>query len=436
MTAEFSFTNFLNSNSNYSASPSSRSSMRGASDSQKKFYLDLCERKRVRPSDVNAFTFDQISKEIEELQKRPDPASIRQIDKIKELVAELIELGADLKPMSETELAVLTGGRDGTASSLIESLFAMRTQLNEIAPATSAQIQIICEWFLCPAIPFEDFGIEKKVYLDKLSAYCSDSDNPEILEKRAWRLMTPTEFANQIKSKMTKRVASKFIDDYRAEFYEWRKTRVTKQQVEYIRELEKRLSNTHVPREVEWAIVDGELQQVTRPSTRMDYNPVAYTPLEDMQLAQMSYEQGSEWIDKLKGEVARKNSYKSMYNEESVFGENQQNFEDNRKATTQYDAKLKEYNALNDLIFSIEAILGYTNEEAHQIAGVIFKEGTAHKDADSFILSAEDKMFLKEFFMSTVTADPNKDEPRWRSEMARIFNMCEDIPVALEILAS
>lgn len=42
--------------------------------------------------------------------------------------------------------------------------------------------------------------------------------------------------------------------------------------------------------------------------------------------------------------------------------------------------------------------------------------------------------YLGNFFMATVTIDPRKNQTKWASQMARIFNMCEEVPVALRIL--
>lgn len=433
--SNFSFTSFLNnngaSNNGNGGGYRGNTALSKPTPNQVRFYNDLCERKRITPKSINSFTFDQLAKEIEEMRKMPDPASQRQIDKIRELEKEIIELGGDLKPISQAVLNSLTGGREGTASSLIQSLFDMRTNMNEVAPPSDAQVQIIVEWFLCPAINFEQFGITKRVYLDHLNSYSTDVDSPDVLEKRLWRSVTPTEFAEQIKKKMTKKEASRFIDDNRGTFYEWRKTRITSQQVNYIRELEKRLSNIETPKQVEWAVVDGEIVQITNTKHKGEYYAEGYTPFSDMQLAQMSYEEASEWIDRLKYEISLKNSgYQSMHNEEEVYGDNQQNFEDNRKAKNEHDARTEEFNKLNDLIFALEAILGYEDMDAHNAVQEIILDGVDSRQALAH------KSYLKNFFMNTVTADRNKDEDAWTQQMARIFNMCEEVPTALEILAT
>lgn len=450
MTA-FSFTSFLQSNGGNNNNGGSRGGNGGGrlnkpSERQIKFYYDLCERKKVTRKDITQFSFEQLGKEIDELQKRPDPASDRQITKIRELEQEIISLGGDLKPIGDDVINSLTGGREGTASSFIQALFDMRSNMNIIAPPTDAQLKILVEWYLCPDIPFESFSSEE-VFPMKNGANVAESQTITVEINRGidlgngqWRHMTPNEFAEEIKSKMTKRQASKFIDDYRGSFYDWKKTRITEQQIKYIRELEMRLANISAPKAVEYAIVDGEVQEIR--NTTVDYNaewnPMAYEPADELALAQLSFEEASQWIDQLKSEVDRANRYQSMYNEEELFGSAQQDFEErnlvkgeNRRIRDEHDSLTDEYNKLNDLIFAVEAILGYEDMQAHEYA----KESLLNQDVSSE-MNKEYRDYLKNFFMNTVTVDKEKDNKRWTSQMARIFNMCEDVPVALEILAS
>lgn len=440
--SNFSFTSFLNNNNGGTNGSSAYS--RPASENQKKFYFDLCERKRIAPKNINGFTFDQLRKEIEELQMRPDPASERQIAKIKELQDEIIKLGGDLKPIGDDVIARLTGGRDGNASALIQKLFDMRTKMNVIAPPTDAQLQIMVEWYLCPDVPFEEFSSEE-VFAMEHGANENQSRTITISIKRRvelggglWRHMTPNEFAEALKKSMTKKQASKFIDDYRGVFYDWKKTRITQPQINYIRELELRLANVETPRAVEFAIVDGEMQQITNNSVDYDgdWNPMAYEPMDELVLMQMSADDATNWINQLKSEVGRRNAYESMYNEEEVYGTSQQDFEEtqlvrgeNRRVKNAHDAKHDEWRKLNDLIYSLEAIAGYKSDEIHDMVQELVIDEV---DSDKAL---EYKYRMKEFFMSTVTADPTKDRKRWESEMARVFNMCEEVPVALEILA-
>lgn len=448
--ANFSFTSFLSSNGGSSATQGNTARrLSQPSEKQKSFYFDLCDRKKISRKDITQFTFDQLGKEIEQLQKLPDPASERQVAKIRELEKEIIALGGDLNPIGDAVINALSGGREGTASSLIQSLFDMRTALNQVAKPTDPQLGIMVEWYLCPDIPFESFSSEE-VYAMKSGANMSESMTVTIeiprridLGDGLWRHMTPDEFASAIKERMTKRQASKFIDDYRAVFYDWKKTRITSQQVNYIRELELRLANISTPKAVEFAVVDGEVQEIR--NTTVDYNaewnPMAYEPMDELSLAQFSYEQASQWIDQLKSELT--NKPKTLHNEEEVYGQAQQQFEEknlvrgeNNRVRNEHDAKTDEFNKFNDLLFAVEAILGYGDDEVHEYATELMLD--ANVDSNAIL---ERKQYIKNFFMSTVTIDPNKtgitpaEQKRWESQMARIFNMCDEIPVALEILA-
>lgn len=444
--SNFSFTSFLNnkgsnnSSNNYNRGTSAH--VRKPSPNQVKFYYDLCERKRVNRKDINQYTFDQLGEEIQALQAMPDPASERQLEKIKELQNEIIANGGDMKPMSDAVLNSLTGGREGSASSLIQTLFDMRAELNINAPVTEAQLKILVEWFLCPDVPFEEFSSEE-VYAKKYGANQAESQTVTIsIQRRVdlgngeWRLMLPSEFAEEISSKMTKKQASKFIDDYRGAFYDWRKTRITSQQIKYIRELETRLANVSKPSAHEWVMVDGEYQQVTKDhDLNADWNPTAYTPFDELQLAQMSAETASDWIDQLKSEVARKNAYQEGYDQHGDYNyaqaqvnDYQDTMEKNRQAKSLADAKVSEFNKLNDLIYAVESILGYNNDEIHDMVQEFIME-----DIDSSKMH-DYKMRIREFFASTVTANQDTEYAKWASQMARIAGMCEDVPVAMEIL--
>lgn len=427
----FSYTSFLSNTNNQGNSYSQGTNAQGRkpSDAQVKFYNDLCERKGKTPADIAQFNHITLGDAINELQKLPDGASARQKEKIVDLQKELVELGSDINPITDEVMQSLTGGRNGSASALINKMMTMRTELNETASPSQPQLQILVEWFLCPDIPFEEFNVSKKIYLERLGAVSSDNAQ-EVMERRLWRLATPDEFANSIKNNMTKRQASKFIDDHRGSFYEWRQTRTTQKQMEYIRELESRLADTYVPAPVEFAVVDGELVEIRTVPVKAQYSSPAYEPLAEIQLAQMSYEQASEWIDRLKSEVARKNDYQPMYNEADVFGDNQQEFENNRHASDEESARALEMKKFHDLIFAVEAMTAVKSDEIHDMANELVLEAMHEEQHEEY------KMRLRDFFLSTVTADRSKDEMKWAKEMARIYGMCEDVPLALSILPS
>lgn len=418
--SNFSFTSFLNGNvqNNYQRTYGNTARVSAPTQKQIDYYLDLCQRKKIRPKDINKFTFEALGKEIEQIRQLPDPASERQIEKIKQLWQEINNLGENLKPFSDEFLNSLTGGATGTASQLIETLMKKRMELNEVAPPSDAQLQIIVEWFLCPDIPFENYDIQKKVILD--STYEKDG---EVLNH--WRYMTPDEFANEVKSKMTKKQASEFIDRYRAMFYDWRKTRITQQQIRYIRELEQRLANIYTPKQVEFAInEDGEVVEIKHGSsrdTRGDLQTVAYEPLTEMQLAQMSYEEASLFIDQLKSELERK----ELYRYGDIYGDDQQALEDKRSAKDRNDAIIREYTALDDLIYKLEALAGYENLDLHGLIKETLLEGEDHR-------SEEAKNAIKEFMLQTI--DVKRGFSQVMKDINRLQVMCEESMIATAIL--
>ena len=416
--SNFSFTSFLTNNKRTGTARVYTDRMSAPTEKQIQYYLDLCQRKKVQPKEIKLFTFETIGKEIEQIRQLPDPASDRQIEKIKQLQQEISELGGNLKPFSEEFLSRLTGGAEGTASQLIETLMRKRTELNEVALPSDAQLQIMVEWFLCPDIPFEDFGIQKKIYLDSTIETNGETVN-------LWRYMTPDEFANEIKSKMTKKQASEFIDRYRVAFYDWRKTRITQQQVRYIRELEQRLASIYTPRQTEFAVnEDGEIVEIKQSASRDargELQTVAYEPLTEMQLAQMSYEEASLFIDQLKSELERK----ELYRYGNIYGDDQQALEDKRGAKDRNDAIIKEYTALNDLIYKLEAVAGYENYDLHGLIRETLLEGEDHR-------SEEAKNAIKEFMMQTI--DFERGFSQVIKDLGRLQVMCEESVIATAIL--
>ena len=437
MTQQFSFTSFLagNTQTRYQQSQGNNARVSLPTPKQITYYNDLCARKNIRPKDTNQFTFETLGKEIEELRTLPDSASLKQIVKIEQLVEEITKLGGKIAPFSQEFMRRLTGGREGTASQLIETLIERRNTLNEVAPPSEAQLAIMVEWFLCPDIPFEDYGVEKKVYLDHLTSYSTDVDTSDKLEKRLWRLTTAEEFAQRISKHITKKQASAFIDQYRSVFYDWRKTRITAQQANYIRELEKRLTNIYVPKAVEFAIDnDGNVQEIKTGSShdaRGDLQTVAYAPIEDLQLAQMSYQDASVMIDQLKSELSNKETYRFG----DIYDDTQQSFQDKTasynerthmgSASDIQNARVKEYTAINDLVYKLEAVAGFENQDLHDLLCETILEG---EDARSEETRNEIKLFMES------TIDFKRGNEQVKKDIGRLYLMSEDSLIATDIV--
>lgn len=297
------------------------------------YYMDLCENKRIRMKDITKMTVRELSNEIEKVRTLPYPASDAQIEKIRSLKKELSEIKGEKRRFKEEFLAKLTGGRDGSASKLINDLQAEIKALEDYAKPTPEQLHTLVSWFYCPDIPFEEYGIRKFIYLDEevqketeetrtvgcwtykaqikvennhMQAY--STGETELYEEddvesppRPMRLFLPDEFAEEVKAKLTKKIANDFIFKYRGTFYEWKQTRITANQMKTIRDIEAELAQFGRPKARESA-VDFEGNEFDYSEYRLSDRKVshdAYTPLSEMQLIQLSTKEATEWINRL-----------------------------------------------------------------------------------------------------------------------------------------
>lgn len=370
--SKFSF-NFNNTNQPESTRTSSTTS-RTTTERQIQYYLDLCVQRRIPPKNYIIMNYDELAKEITEL-KNFYPASENQVKMINDKVALLSTLGCTINPPDFTKL---TGGREGSASRLIEHLINLERQYNANQPPSESQLIFLVNMYLCPDIPFERFNITKRVEL----------------EGGLWRACTPDEFAQQITVKMKKTEASAFIDEHRGIFHTWKQTRVRPEQQRYIRELEARMSNTSSPSVLEWSVdQEGNLIQVKKKVDKAkEYSPNGYTPLDEMQLQMFSIEEASKYIDILKSELGRKELYK--------FGEvsdTSLTFESIRKPKTEDECNANQYKALQDLMFKLEAVAGYNDEELHDsVTSLLFEEGINDEKLK------QQKLKIKEFMLQLV----------------------------------
>lgn len=421
--------------SNYQAQQGNTKRVSAPSPGQIKYYMDLTIRKRVAPVQMDIQTFDTLAKLIEELKAMPDPASPAQIDKIRALHAEISALHPETKPLDEAKLAKLTGGQNGTASGTIQRMYTIKASLSDVARPSQSQLEILVSWFFCPDIPFENFSIEKKKYIDKLTTWSTDYNVPTDLEKRPFRLLTPSEFAEQIKLRMTQKQASAFIDEHRGTYYDWKRTRVTSQQINYIRTLEGRLSNIYVPKAVIEAVdFDGDIFTIPTSSsheTRGDLQTVAYQGLSEHDLIQMSYEDASTFIDQLKSELADptlRNIGSPFDDSQNELNDKLATFDETRKtgnlAHDETSARVKEFTVLNDLIFKLEAVAGYNNDDLHEH----IKESVLDGDGD--VPNHITEMF-KDFMEQTLD---RSSKERLLNSIGRLYTMTEDSNIGTKIV--
>ena len=337
-----------------------------ASEKMQKWLLDLSKRhnQATTAEDIAQMSFTQVRDAIGELQHKPAPASPSQMQKIHETIAELVAHGMNIR-ISQEKLSSLTGGREGTGSKMIEFLLQQKSKLNIVAPASEAQMNTIAEWFLCPDIPFEDFQINKKVMMPDVSP-------------TAWRFLTPDEFKAELAEGLTRSDASRMIDQYRATFYEWKKSRITKAQMSHIRQLDERLASIESQAEVTFAVdQDGTVIEVST-ANKNTYNPRAHEPLTEHQLMQLSTKEATTLIDQMKKEQMER--YASISQDK-----NQQDLQDKiagfdertgvGRAKNENDARSNEFHRLSDMIYALEAVAGQESEGLHELIQEVLIDG-------------------------------------------------------------
>jgi hypothetical protein len=186
---------------------------------QHKFYLDLCEQKRRTPVEgYESMSFNSLSSLIEEL-KDYRPVSDAQLKALNSCIERLANVGI----FPEIDIDNLTGGREGTASATLEYLFELTNKHcpPESQPASDKQLEYVASMYLCPAVDFESYGIDRWVYL----------------ENGMKRRPTSEEFIATLKDKFNRTTISDFINKNRAEFNEWRATRIRPGQLKHILDL-------------------------------------------------------------------------------------------------------------------------------------------------------------------------------------------------------
>lgn len=320
------------------------------SDGMRKWVLDLAKRHRFTDEQITemaSWSKQKASEFIEEYQYKPMPASDKQIELITQTVTEIRETAS--RPnmpeevakyakfnVPEAVIAQLTGGREGTAGTLIDKLFAINKELRPYRALSEKQADMIVPWFLCPDVPFEDYGVEKKI---------------------GNRLMTPVEFKVEIMAKFTASDASFFIDQYMPVVRQWERTRITEAQIKHIREIESRMADLSVGIKKEWAYdpETGNVIEVVEKRERQ-YNPIAYEMLPEENLRQMSREDANKYITQLKIELAQPTKG-SIDNSQA-----QQMLEDKRNRTGEVD----EYQAVVDFTYKLDAVCAFTNDELRE----------------------------------------------------------------------
>ncbi|MFY9421657.1 MAG: hypothetical protein WAP91_01450 [Bacilli bacterium] len=183
---------------------------------QHKFYLDLCEQKRRTPVEgYESMSFNSLSALIEEL-KDLRPVSDAQLQALNNCLERL----AKVNIFPDIDIDSLTGGREGTASKVLDYLFKLVNKHcpPEPQPPSDKQLEYVASMYLCPSVNFEDYGISRWIYL----------------EDGTKRRPTSEEFIAILKESFDRSSISEFINKNRSEFNEWRATRIRIGQLKHI----------------------------------------------------------------------------------------------------------------------------------------------------------------------------------------------------------
>lgn len=257
------------------------------------------------------------------------------MERIENSIVTLTSLGVKVEV---PPLDSLTGGYEGTASALITKLDEVLATMGDKLPPTEMQLETLVEMFLCVDIPFEDYGISRRVEL----------------EDGLWRKPTPEEFKLACSEVFNKSEASGFIGKYKPEFSKWKLERATIDQIKRIKTLEERLCGDRKPEVQELAImIDGQTVELT-PNRKEYVKGTTYEPLTEEQLMLFDKTTASEYITQLESELVRVNG--------QVESQHDNTFEFIRVAQSENQAILQEYEEVINLLHQLGAVAGWESE--------------------------------------------------------------------------
>ena len=354
------------------------------------FYKTICEQKHQPMQDISTWSYDELYAENQRI-KSLNIASESQMSMITDKIKELQEVGYDLDIISDKWQADLdkglTGGKEGTASLLIQDLFQAIKESKNMIPPTEEQIKLLIKMYPCPEVPFENFGIIRR-YIDVAEMW--EIKTKKIERKEVWHRPSYKEFEADVIKKMTHADTSRFISEYRGIHFAWTKTRITLGQVKLIKDLETRQMKIGAPPAIEYAtnIFGKSVQKpiVTPVSNTKGYNPNAFEPLDDVALMQFSEKEAEVYIN-----VLLKDKEDVDLTKFEIIADNATNFESMRYDNMQYkresghyitteEERIKfEFEAIQDIMFKLEASAGYYDEDLHDAVVSLLIDNTDKK---------------------------------------------------------
>jgi len=369
------------------------------SEARIKFYTDLCLQRHITPKNHLLMSPKELGDNITTMLKF-QPATDAQLNGIRKRILQLQEIGVHINTISDEELYTYSGGKEGTASKKIEFLNSLIKDYSDKAPLSEQQFNTLSEMYLCIDIDFESMGLSRKVDL----------------ENGLWRRCTREEFDEQIKEKFNHKNASMFIDKYKVTFYKWKKERITKEQKEFIRKLEGRLIETKKPKVIEYALdLSGniiELPQTAKSHEEDTSNPQGYNSIDEDLLDLFSQKTANQHINDLQLRIKIKEKNEIPQDE---------TLEELRKPKTAEDIKKTEYAELSDIMFKLEAVVGYADEDLHQSIVSLLTEDV---ETDDYTRPRKDK--IRNFMLDALNNDA--------IDFGGLVTLCNENPIALNIL--
>lgn len=259
---------FSNNGGNVSNDKKNNNTMQKCTQSQKDLYLNLCDRKNQPVAENFAdFSIMQMSDEITRLNaiKQVKLATPKQIDTILDLVNRLGIKAPDTSKLSISD-----------ASNLISSLIALDKK-NRSGKPSEQQLKFVADMQICPDVPAVDID------------------------------------------DMSKLEVSQYIEAYKGAFYDWKSSRLTPDQANFIKTLQERLGDK---------------------------------VMSDIELIQFSKDTANQYISQLQKELKDKTS---IPQEPTV--------DDVRKAKTQVEAVEKNAENLIEMLHNLYAVIGQEAED-------------------------------------------------------------------------
>lgn len=431
---------------------------------QLELYYQQCARKNEIPKDLDKMSSREQREELDRILAVPTPASESQINMLKTMLQELVDIGIpNVRVPSDTFFKSLD---TRSASEWITRTNTLRSSNFDLLPPTETQLERLVEFYLFPDVEWETYNVNIKVFKDTYSAWVTEEVTDEFVDfggfliprsrkisgsfigESNWRHMTKEEFTDELRKKLTHSTASLILNRYRSAYRDYLNTRLSLGQKNQIREEEKRLASLYVPNsqtdvslDVPFSIHDSEgkgieVQEtpfaltsdddfIIQPLSRHQWNPVAYVPLPENVLSLFSREEADRYIAQLQYErqwaVVRNVSGANNLDYPDATIENARSIEDDVKS------KEVEFKALNSFLYDLTAIVGLEFEYNDYTVDALRHEATQVFFSPNAVKTQEElRSEIKHYIRHAVRKNAIK--------FTGLMDLCERSYVANELL--